>query len=134
MSFWHPVRSVACCRTEHLHCTREKTLMLNTDVRSALGADQSEQECLRALAALMVHVDMDRGSDQTVDIVVELAERLQAALIGVAGCALWPALMAGDVRLTNANQYDFQSASSARARHRRRAAASPRHRGVEGYA
>jgi nucleotide-binding universal stress UspA family protein len=37
-----------------------------------------------------------------------LAERFQATLIGVAGCALWPAFMAGDVRLTNANQYDFQ--------------------------
>jgi nucleotide-binding universal stress UspA family protein len=83
--------------------------MLNTGVRRA-SADQSEREHLIPLAALMVHVDMDRDSDQTVELAVALAERFQAALIGVAGCALWPAFMAGDVQLTNANQYDFQKA------------------------
>jgi nucleotide-binding universal stress UspA family protein len=82
--------------------------MLNTGVRSATSADQREQEHLGALAALMVHVDMDHDSEQTVELAIALAERFQAALIGVAGCALWPAFMTGDVRLTNANQYDFQ--------------------------
>jgi hypothetical protein len=89
---------------------RGETPMLNTDVRSALGTDQSEREHLGALAALMVHVDVDHDSDQAVEIAVALAERFQAALIGVAGCPLWPAFMAGDVRLTNTNQYDFQKA------------------------
>jgi nucleotide-binding universal stress UspA family protein len=82
--------------------------MLNTGVRSATSADQREQEHLGALAALMVHVDMDHDSEQTVELAIALAERFQAALIGIAGCALWPAFMTGDVRLTNANQYDFQ--------------------------
>jgi nucleotide-binding universal stress UspA family protein len=82
--------------------------MLNTGVRSATSADQREQEHLGALAALMVHVDTDHDSEQTVELAIALAERFQAALIGVAGCALWPAFMTGDVRLTNANQYDFQ--------------------------
>jgi hypothetical protein len=74
--------------------------MLNTGVRSATSADQREQEHLGALAALMVHVDMDHDSEQTVELAIALAERFQAALIGVAGCALWPAFMTGDVRLT----------------------------------
>jgi nucleotide-binding universal stress UspA family protein len=80
--------------------------MLN-DATRAISADQSEQQHLMPLAALMVHVDIDHDSDQTVEVAVALAERFQAALIGVAGCALWPAFMAGDVRLIN-NQYDFQ--------------------------
>jgi hypothetical protein len=87
---------------------RGETPMLNTDARRAISTDQSEQEHLRPLAALMVHVDMDHDSEQTVELAIALAERFQAALIGVAGCALWPAFMAGDVQLTNANQYDFQ--------------------------
>jgi nucleotide-binding universal stress UspA family protein len=37
-----------------------------------------------------------------------LADRFQATLIGVAGCATWPAFMAGDLGLTKSNQYDFQ--------------------------
>jgi hypothetical protein len=82
--------------------------MLNTDVRRAIGANQSKQEHLMPLAALMVHVDMDHDSEKTVELAIALAERFQATLIGVAGCALWPAFMAGDARLTNANQYDFQ--------------------------
>jgi hypothetical protein len=77
--------------------------MLNSDVRRAIGADQSQQEHLIPLAALMVHVDMDDNSEQTVELAIALAERFQATLIGVAGCALWPAFMTGDVRLTNAN-------------------------------
>jgi nucleotide-binding universal stress UspA family protein len=58
----------------------------------------------------MVHVDVDRDCEQRVELAIALADRFQAALIGVAGCALWPAFMAGDVRLTNTNQYDFQKA------------------------
>jgi nucleotide-binding universal stress UspA family protein len=81
--------------------------MLNTDVRSAVSAEQNH---LRPLAALMVHVDVDRDCEQRVELAIALADRFQAALIGVAGCALWPAFMAGDVRLTNTNQYDFQKA------------------------
>src|SRR5262249_35728067 len=104
-------------------------------------------------------------------------DRFQTALIGVAGCALWPAFMAGDIGLTKSSQYDFQKvmvrfeqrgkkfhaqgrslrqiewrsaletprellllraagrpACSAGARHRPCAAASPRGRGLEGYA
>jgi nucleotide-binding universal stress UspA family protein len=82
--------------------------MLNADVTRATNADESEQEHYMALTALMVHVDIDHASDQAVELAIALAERFQAALIGVAGCALWPAFMAGDVRLTNTNQYDFQ--------------------------
>jgi nucleotide-binding universal stress UspA family protein len=86
---------------------RGEAAMLSTDARRA-SVDQSEQEHLIPLAALMVHVDMDHDSEHTLELAMALAERFQAALIGVAGCAMWPAFMAGDVRLTNANQYDFQ--------------------------
>jgi nucleotide-binding universal stress UspA family protein len=87
---------------------RGETTMLNTDVRRAIGTNQSKQEHRTPLAALMVHVDMDHDSEKTVELAIALAERFQATLIGVAGCALWPAFMAGDVLVTNTNQYDFQ--------------------------
>jgi nucleotide-binding universal stress UspA family protein len=81
--------------------------MLN-DATRAISADQSEQEHLTPLAALMVHVDVEHDSEQRVELAIGLADRFQAALIGVAGCTLWPAFMAGDVGLTKFNQYDFQ--------------------------
>ena len=37
-----------------------------------------------------------------------MADRFQASLIGVAGCAMWPAFVAGDVGLSKSGQYDFQ--------------------------
>jgi nucleotide-binding universal stress UspA family protein len=104
-----------------------ETLMLNTDVRAAASADQSEQDHLEPLAALMVHVDIDRDSDQTVEVAVTLAERFRAALIGVAGCALWSAFMAGDVRLTDSNQYDFQKAMARFEQRGKRFCAQGRH-------
>jgi nucleotide-binding universal stress UspA family protein len=56
----------------------------------------------------MVHVDIEHDSERTVELAIGLADRFQAALIGVAGCALWPAFMAGNAGLTKSNQYDFQ--------------------------
>src|SRR5262245_28967529 len=61
-----------------------------------------------SFAELMVHVDVDHQSAQRVELAIGLADRFQAALIGVAGYALWPAFMAGDVGLTESNQYDLQ--------------------------
>ena len=61
-----------------------------------------------SFAALMVHVDVEHDSEQRVELAIGLADRFQATLIGVAGCALWPAFMAGDARLTESNQYDLQ--------------------------
>src|SRR5215469_11861308 len=61
-----------------------------------------------SFAALMVHVDVEHDSEQRVELAIGLADRFQAALIGVAGCALWPAFMAGDVELSKSSQYDFQ--------------------------
>jgi nucleotide-binding universal stress UspA family protein len=81
--------------------------MLN-DATRAISADQSELKHLIPLAALMVHVDIEHDSEQRVELAIGLADRFQAALIGVAGCTLWPAFMAGDVGLTKFNQYDFQ--------------------------
>jgi nucleotide-binding universal stress UspA family protein len=61
-----------------------------------------------SFSTIMVHVDVERDSDQRVQVALALADRFQATLIGVAGCALWPAFMAGDVALTESNQYDLQ--------------------------
>src|SRR5262245_39300073 len=65
-----------------------------------------------SFAELMVHVDVDHQSAQRVELAIGLADRFQAALIGVAGYALWPAFMAGDVGLTESNQYDLQKVTA----------------------
>ncbi len=48
-------------------------------------------------AAMMVHLDVDRDSEQRVQLALALADRFEAALIGVAGLALRPAFFAGGV-------------------------------------
>jgi nucleotide-binding universal stress UspA family protein len=84
--------------------------MSSEDVKGSIGVviGQGKQEDPMSFAALMVHVDIEHDSEQRVELAIGLADRFQAALIGVAGCALWPAFMAGDVGLTKFNQYDFQ--------------------------
>ena len=42
-------------------------------------------------ATMMVHVDAERDSEQRVQLALELAERFEATLIGIAGLALRPA-------------------------------------------
>jgi len=59
-------------------------------------------------STMMVHVDIEPGSERRIELAIGLADRFQATLIGVAGCALWPAFMAGDVALTESNEYDAQ--------------------------
>jgi nucleotide-binding universal stress UspA family protein len=56
----------------------------------------------------MVHVDLERDCEPRIELAMGLADRFQATLIGVAGCATWPAFMAGDLELTKSNQYEFQ--------------------------
>ena len=84
--------------------------MPSGDVTRSIGVviDQGKQEDPLSFAALMVHDDVEHDSEQRVELAIGLADRFQAAVIGVAGCALWPAFMAGDVELSKANQYDFQ--------------------------
>jgi nucleotide-binding universal stress UspA family protein len=57
---------------------------------------------------MMVHVDVEHDSKRRVELAIGLADRFQATLIGVAGCALWPAFTAGDVGLTKSSEYDVQ--------------------------
>jgi nucleotide-binding universal stress UspA family protein len=61
-----------------------------------------------SFSTMMVHVDVEHDSERRVELALGLADRFQSALIGVAGCALWPAFMAGDVALTESNEYDAQ--------------------------
>ena len=46
-------------------------------------------------AAMIVHLDAQRDSEQRVQFALGLADRFEAALIGVAGWALRPAFVAG---------------------------------------
>jgi nucleotide-binding universal stress UspA family protein len=70
--------------------------------------DRRKPEHAMSFSTMMVHVDVEHDSKQRVELAIGLADRFQAILIGVAGCALWPAFMAGDVGLTESNQYDLQ--------------------------
>jgi nucleotide-binding universal stress UspA family protein len=82
--------------------------MLSADVQRSGLVAQSKTEPPPSLAAVMVHVDLERDCEPRVELARSLADRFQATLIGVAGCATWPAFMAGDIGLTKSNQYDFQ--------------------------
>jgi nucleotide-binding universal stress UspA family protein len=48
-------------------------------------------------ATMMVHVDAERDSEQRVQLALELAERFEATLIGIAGLALRPAFAGGGI-------------------------------------
>ena len=48
-----------------------------------------------SFAAIMVHVDVERDSEQRIQLALGLADRFEATLIGVAGMALRPAFAAG---------------------------------------
>ena len=50
-----------------------------------------------SFAAMMVHLDVERDCEQRVQLALALADRFQAALIGIAGLALRPAFAAGGV-------------------------------------
>jgi nucleotide-binding universal stress UspA family protein len=50
-----------------------------------------------SFAAMMVHLDVERDCEQRVQLALDLADRFQAALIGVAGLALRPVFAAGGV-------------------------------------
>lgn len=50
-----------------------------------------------SFAAMMVHLDVERDCEQRVQLALDLADRFQAALIGVAGLPLRPVFAAGGV-------------------------------------
>ena len=50
-----------------------------------------------SFAAMMVHLDVERDCEQRVQLALDLADRFQTALIGIAGLALRPAFAAGGV-------------------------------------
>jgi nucleotide-binding universal stress UspA family protein len=66
---------------------------------SSVGSllDRRKPEQTMSFATMMVHVDVERDSEQRVQLALALADRFQAALIGVAGLALRPAFAAGGV-------------------------------------
>jgi len=65
--------------------------------KSSAGAvpDRRKPEQAMSFTTMMVHVDVERDSEQRVQLALALADRFQAALIGVAGLAMPPAFAAG---------------------------------------
>ena len=65
--------------------------------KSSAGAvpDRRKPEEAMPFTTMMVHVDVERDSEQRVQLALALADRFQAALIGVAGLAMRPAFVAG---------------------------------------
>jgi nucleotide-binding universal stress UspA family protein len=61
--------------------------------------DRRKPQQATSLTTMMVHVDVERDSEQRVQLALALADRFQAALIGVAGLALRPAVAVGGVIL-----------------------------------
>jgi nucleotide-binding universal stress UspA family protein len=59
--------------------------------------DRRKREQDMSFATIMVHVDIERDCEQRVQLALALADRFQAALIGVAGLALRPAFAAGGI-------------------------------------
>ncbi len=61
------------------------------------SVDRRKPEQAMSFTTMMVHVDVERDCEQRVQLALALADRFQAALIGVAGLALRPAFAAGGV-------------------------------------
>ena len=59
--------------------------------------DRRKPEEAMSFTTMMVHVDVERDCEQRVQLALALADRFQAALIGVAGLTLRPAFAAGGV-------------------------------------
>jgi nucleotide-binding universal stress UspA family protein len=56
-----------------------------------------QKDSAMSYEALMVHLDAERDSESRVQVALALADRFQAALIGVAGLALRPRFVAGGI-------------------------------------
>jgi nucleotide-binding universal stress UspA family protein len=56
-----------------------------------------ELEQAMSFAVMMVHLDVERDSEQRVQVALGLADRFRATLIGIAGMSLRPAFSAGGV-------------------------------------
>ena len=67
-----------------------------------------------SIAAIMVHVDVERDCEQRVQFALDLAARFEAALIGAAGLPLRPAFAAGGVVIYREPNQDDYAAATAR--------------------
>jgi hypothetical protein len=83
---------------------------------SSVGSllDRRKPEHATSFTTMMVHVDVERDSEQRVQLALALADRFQAALIGVAGLALRPAFAAGGVVVYRQPTEHERRAASAR--------------------
>src|ERR1700757_3591827 len=75
------------------------TTLATARSKSSAGSfvDCRKLEQAMSFTTMMVHVDVERDCEQRVQLALALADRFQAALIGVAGLALRPAFAAGGI-------------------------------------
>jgi len=67
-----------------------------------------------SIAAILVHVDVERDCEQRVQFALDLAARFEAALIGAAGLPLRPAFAAGGVVIYREPTQDDYAAATIR--------------------
>ena len=67
-----------------------------------------------SIAAILVHVDVERDCEQKVQFALDLAARFEAALIGAAGLPLRPAFAAGGVVIYREPTQDDYAAATTR--------------------
>ena len=67
-----------------------------------------------SIAAIMVHVDVERDCEQRVQFALDLAARFEATLIGAAGLPLRPAFAAGGVVIYREPTQDDYAAATTR--------------------
>jgi nucleotide-binding universal stress UspA family protein len=74
-------------------------MVTTSQSESSVGSflDRGQLEQAMSFTTMMVHLDVERDCEQRVQLALALADRFQAALIGVAGLAMQPAFAAGGV-------------------------------------
>src|SRR6516225_3055865 len=83
---------------------------------SSVGSffDRGQPEQTMSFTTMMVHLDLERDCEQRVQLALALADRFQAALIGVAGLALRPVFAAAGVVVYHEPTERDRRAASAR--------------------
>src|SRR5206468_4773903 len=92
------------------------TTLTTARSKSSVGSflDHRKLEQAMSFTTMMVHIDVERDSEQRVQLALALADRFQATLIGVAGLALRPAFAASGVVIYHEPTDRDRRAASAR--------------------
>jgi nucleotide-binding universal stress UspA family protein len=72
-------------------------MVVREEVAKKIFPIRNQGEQSMSFAAMIVHIDVERDSEQRVQLALGLADRFRATLIGVAGMALRPAFAGGGI-------------------------------------